>query len=200
MEIFSYNTIISLIIFNLLLKVQLKIILNKDSQISITIKGRGNQKILFDQTFVGMDGVSRRISYNPSKIYVNEVLQNYTGKMVYNLENDINNITMIFNSLITNAGGMFLNMENITKIDLSKFNSSAITYMGYMFYGCISLISLNLDNLDTSLVKYMNHMFYNCKSLKSLDLSNLNTSSLIDMYCMFSLCNSLEYLNILILL
>ena len=56
MKIFSYNTIISLIISNLLLKVQLKIILNKDSQISITIKGRGNQKILLDQTFVGNMG------------------------------------------------------------------------------------------------------------------------------------------------
>ena len=217
---YTFNFII--ISICLILKIEAKILLNSDSEISITINGTGNQPILFNLPIKDRFGIYRLFTTIPSQIYVNEVLQNYTGKMVTNLENEINNVTMIFNTSIIDASAMFKNLKNIIKVDLSKMNASSITNMGHMFERCTSLISVNLDNQDfssvtdmnnmffecfslkslslsnvkTSSIKYMISMFFNCISLKSLDLSHLNTSSLIDMSNMFTNCYSLEFLNI----
>ena len=62
----------------------------------------------------------------PSQIIVNGILQNYTGYIVYNLERVINNITMIWNHTVTDCKTMFKDLVNITRIDLSKFDSSEV--------------------------------------------------------------------------
>ena len=103
---------------------------------------------------------------------------------------------MIMDYQVTNCIGMFYGMNNITKIDLSKFDSSQVTTMSYMFYDCISLTSLDLTNFTTESVRDMKYMFYNCKSLELLDLSNFKTSQVNDMKNMFSLCISLKSLNL----
>ena len=126
--------------------------LNMISKIHLQINGTGNQNVL-----------SSSFSSVPDQIIVNGIIQNYTDKMVKNLVQDINNITLIWNTaLLTSCNSMFENLMNITKIDMSEFKSSSVTDMSYMFSGCGSLKELNLNNLVTNSVIDMRGMFYNC--------------------------------------
>ena len=93
--------------------------------------------------------------------------ENIKDKIVYNLSEQINNITIIWNRIITKCNSMFLYLSNITYIDLSNFNTSQVTSMPSMFYGCSSLILLNLNNLNTSQFTSMSCIFAGCKSLTS---------------------------------
>ena len=90
------------------------------SKIKLTLKGTGKQKILAS------------ISKSPDDIFVNNVPQEKKGKFVYNLSEQINNITIIWNSQITNCQSMFYNLSNITYIDLSDFDTSKVNDMGSM--------------------------------------------------------------------
>ena len=123
--------------------------------IIITIKGKGNQHILNNKTIDNF-----YFNNTPSTILVNGITQNYTGFIVYNLTKQQNIITIKWNYTFINCNLMFYNLSNITKIDLSQFNSSKVINMNYMFYNCTSLSSLNLNNFNTSLVTHMNYMFY----------------------------------------
>ena len=165
--------------------------LNPQNQISIIINCSGDQYILNDESIEGyyFDDI-------PTQIYVNGILQDYNGKIAYDLKGKENNITMIWDHLLTNCALMFYKLINITKIDFSNFDSSKVENMWGMFFGCSSLISLNLNNFDTSSVKKMDAMFIYCSSLKSLDLSNFNTSSVTSMVNMFYGCYSLISLNL----
>ena len=123
-------------------------------------------------------------------------MQNYTGIVVYNLEDPENNITMIWDHLLTNCDLMFFSLTNITKIEFINFDTSEVTSMYGMFYNCISITSLNLNNFDTSKVQIMDAMFYFCNSLKSLDLSNFNTSSVNSMNNLFANCEELTTIDV----
>ena len=156
------------------------------SEITITINGTGDQKIISDRTF----------NNTPNQIYVNDILQNYTGYMVYNLKNNINKIRMEWNYTLINCNFMFYHLENIIEIDMSKFDSSKVINMKYMFGGLSTIKSLNLKNFNTSLVTDMNHMFVGCKSLKLLNLKSFKTSLVNNMYYMFGECISLISLDL----
>ena len=88
------------------------------------------------------------------------------------------------------------NVENITSIDFSHFNSLSVSSMKAIFYGCSSLESLNLSNFKTSSVTDMEAIFNGCSSLISLNLSNFITSSVTNMAGMFYKCSSLISLNL----
>ena len=154
------------------------------SEITITIVGKGDKYILNNQSFV-MEKVEYNFNNIPDQILINGVLQNYSGNMVYNLEKEENNITMRFNNLLTECNVMFLNLYDITRIDLSRFDSSKVTRMAGMFHGCFSLTSINFNKFNTSLVTDMHRMFQFCDKLTSLNLSSFDTSSVKDMYGMF---------------
>ena len=171
------------------------------SKITLTIKGTGKQRILSDKSFFYY--YTNRIfikpcsfNYIPDDILVNGVSQKNKDKFVYNLKDQINTITIIWNNQITNCCSMFRGLSNILKIDLSNFNTSLVTDMSSMFEGCSSLTSLNLLNFNTSLVTDMSWMFYGCSSLTSLNLLNFNTSLVKDMSWMFYGCNSLISLDL----
>ena len=83
---YPINCFLFILIF-LILKIESKILLNSDSEIRITIKGTGNQSILFTEIYFDSLKEFRRFSYIPTQIYINGILQNYTGTKVYNLEN-----------------------------------------------------------------------------------------------------------------
>ena len=100
--------------------------LNHFSEITITIKGSGNQTILSQ---IGMCDTQTTFNSLPSKIYVNDILQNYTDYKVYDLQYNINKIRMEWNYTFTDCSGMFYDLRNITEMDLSKFNSSKVTNM-----------------------------------------------------------------------
>jgi len=203
------------IISNKKLKEQRK--LNEITKISIKVNGKGNQSILNGKEFE-----DHYFNDTPSLILINDVLQNYTDIVAYNLEDPENDITMIWDHLLTNCDLMFYSLSNITNIEFINFDTSEVTSMYGMFYSSISITSLNLNNFDTSKVQTMDAMFYYCISLRSLDLSNFNTSlvnsmnnlfancieltsldlrnfdtSLVtEMFLMFYRCESLEYLNV----
>ena len=168
--------------------------LNLISEITITINGAGNQAILSDDTYCF--GTLTPFSDIPTQILVNGIPQNYSGKIVYNLTNQINIITMIWNYTLSNCNLMFSGLINITKFDFSKFDSSNVTDMKCMFSGYTSLKSLNLTSFNTSLVNDMSAMFSGCRSLETIDLSSFVTSSVYNMQQMFRFCNSLKSLDL----
>ena len=186
---FFYPLIIFLLFFHLSFPKETNYI----SEISIIINGTGTQQILSDGT--DCDGP---VQFNsiPNKTFINGVLQNYNDKKVYNLTNKINNITIQWYYQLTNCNLMFKDLHNITKLDLSKFDSSKVTDMRCMFNNLISLQSIDLSNFDTSLVTSMRSMFSNCRSLKTIDVSSFNTSSAINISYMFSECISLISLDL----
>ena len=49
--------------------------------------------------------------------------------------------------------GMFENLELISDLNLSNYNTTNILYMINLFKNCHSLTSLNLSNFDTSKIK-----------------------------------------------
>ena len=163
------------------------------SEITITIKGIGDQKIIAHDP-IECDGPNS--NNTPDHILINGILQNYSGKMAYNLTKEINNVTLQWDNPLINCNTMFFNLKNIIKVDLSKFDSSQVTDIGCMFEQCNSLEYIDFTNFKTSTVTYMGWMFNYCISLKSINLNNFDTSKVTDMHNMFSNCHSLISLNI----
>ena len=180
------------------------------NEITMTIKEIGEQYIIGEDSEI-----------IPNEIYVNGEKQNTTNKTV-NLVKEENIIILKWDSPVTDCSFLFDNLNNISKIDLSKFDSTSITNAFKMFSGCSKLTTIIFDNFNTSLiqnmscmfyecslltslkltmfittkVKDMSYMFQNCSSLKGLDLSNFITSNVIQMDNMFYGCSSLIYLHI----
>ena len=90
---------------------------------------------------------------------------------------------------------MFDNCQNLSSLDLSKFNTAKVTNMYAMFTHCQNLSSLDLSKFNTANVTDMSWMFSDCQ-LSSLDLSNFNTEKVREMYNMFSFCQKLSSLNL----
>ena len=105
-------------------------------------------------------------------------------------------IEYFFIDPLTKTNDLFSDCGNITKIDLSNFDSQKVTDMNHMFLKCFSLININFSNFNTQNVTNMIGMFCDCKSLKSLDLSSFNTENVINMGYMFYECNSLKSINL----
>jgi len=167
--------------------------LNLASEITIVIKGNGTQRILSDATFT----FHRYKEYDlPNQILVNGILQNYTGKYVYNLTHEMNKITMRWNNQITNCNCMFKDLSNIISVDLSKFDSSKVESFDNFFYYCSNIKSINLTNLNTSSCLDMAGMFKSCSGLETLNLSSFDTSKVTSMMYMFEDCTSLKLLDL----
>ena len=178
----------SLIIYLFFLLVCIKEISNYATEITITIEGTGIQPIIYSSNI--------RVNYTPDQILLNNDPLDYTGTSVFNLINEINNITMIWNRQLYSCNTMFYGLRNLIYADLSKFDCSQVTLTTFMFDGCSSLKSVNLKNLNTSSVESMAKMFHLCSSLISLDLSYINTSSVTSIETMFGGCESLESLDL----
>jgi len=152
--------------------------LNFDSEITITINGKGEQNIL-----------NNGFEFTPDQVEVNgQYVENPTKKVLCSEEKN-NIIKMKFNSLINTCYNMFSGLTNITKIDLSKFDTSQVTDMKFMFNECKNLEYIDLTNINTSSVKSMQNLFQNCEKLASLDLSYFDTSSVEDMTFLFRQCS-----------
>ena len=160
------------------------------------VKGTNTQKILSDYFDYYTSGTKSSFDSIPNEIYINGVLQNYTGKNIKYLKGEINIIKLVWNFTITNCNVMFKDLNNIIYIDFSKFDASKVTNMIGMFDSCKQLVSVNFKNFNTSSVKNMNGMFKDCNSLISLDLNSFDTSSVTDMSKMFYYCKELVTINI----
>ena len=85
---------------------------------------------------------------------------------------------------------MFNNCKELTKLDLSSFNTSKVIYMNSMFKNNYVLTNLDISNFISSRVADVNNMFYGMKSLKLLDMRNFvfesdltsNSDNYIDLF------------------
>lgn len=91
----------------------------------------------------------------------------------------------------TSTEALFYSLVNVTKIDLSNFDTSNVTNMSNMFGACSKLNTLEISSLNTSNVTNMRSMFSNCSLLTSLDLSNIDISQVTDMTDMYKDCSNL---------
>ena len=165
-------------------------IVKSSSQMPLTIKGKGNQ------TVINSDTLYKYKDVDPDKILINGSPQKLTGKVAYNLKGLENNITLVWNSQLTNCQNMFRSLTNIVKVDLSKFDSSKVTNMFCMFVFCSSIVSMNFTNFKTTSAKSIRSMFHGCSSLISLDLSSFDISLVTTTYHMFMDCTSLKFVNL----
>ena len=182
--------IIIIIIFSIFCRTNGKIFyirkLNFKYEITLTIKGKGNMKVISDKYQFA----------SPNEIFLDGVFHRKNSKEVNALIKGEHNITLKWNSIISNCAAMFADLSNITYIDFSKFDTSHVTTMFLMFGNCISLKSLDLSGFNTSLVNDMCSMFYECVSLTSLNLKSFDTSHVTNMYTLFFDCYSLTSLEV----
>ncbi len=90
---------------------------------------------------------------------------------------------------------LFADMEKITSVDLSDWDTTAVTIMDSLFCNCSMLTSANLAGWDFSQVADLQYAFSNCSSLNSLDLSTWNVSG-ARLTGMFSGCTQLQTLSL----
>ena len=153
-------------------------------------KGRGNIQILNID-----EGCFNTI---PSQIIVNDVLQDYTGIYVYNLEQEINYITLKWNNdnEISSTHKMFYQLTNIIEIIIIDFSMSNFVDSRNMFEGCRFLEALAFYSIDTSKVTDMSRMFDGCCTLVSLNLNTFDVSQVISFFEIFNSCINLKSLNL----
>ena len=84
----------------------------------------------------------------PDQIYVNNDFNKEKSRIVNDLNQNENNIKMVWNSPVKICSFMFGKLSNIKTIDFSKFDTSWVTEMYCMFYGCYSLTSINFNNVN----------------------------------------------------
>ena len=82
---------------------------------------------------------------NPFQVQVNGQIKDSCIKSC-DLENEINNITLIFRGEINSCVNMFNDLSNIIEIDLSNFSTSKVTNMNSMFKGCVNLKKIVFGN------------------------------------------------------
>ena len=126
--------------------------ISHNNEITIKIKGNGEQKILSDKYENEL----------PYEIIINNKEEFYTNNTI-DLDEQLNNITLKWHeNQLTNSSKMFEELTNIIEFDFSKFDSLNIIDMSYMFLNCSSLKYLNLTNFNRSKVTNMNLMFKGC--------------------------------------
>ena len=119
------------------------------------------------------------------------------GGMFYGMSNLTTlNVSHFDTSKVADMSLMFHGMRDLSALNLSSFNTSQVTDMHNMFYGMSNLTTLNVSHFDTSKVTNMGLMFYGMSGLTSLDLSNFDTSKVTNMGNMFSSMTNLTSLNL----
>ena len=101
-------------------------------------------------------------------------------------------IYILRNQGLESLFALFALCTNLTKLDLSKLDTSQVTNMSKMFFGCSKLEDLNLSNFNTEKVTNMSSMFFGCSKLKELNLASFNTKGVNKMADMFYACPSLN--------
>ena len=155
----------------------------KNSEIKMIIQGEGEINIL-NNTF----------NYDPSDVLVNGESKSEC-KITCEFVDDLNNVTIKFDSKITSCEYMFDGMTNIIEIDLSNFDASNVINMNGMFKDCINLKKITFGDINTSLVENMDELFLRCKSLITIDRLDFDTISVKTMIRMFRNCESLLSIN-----
>ena len=174
-----YILMLLIIIVNSLRKIY-----SQKNEINLVIKGKGKLYFLNSQFHIS----------NYDLIINGESV--HTSDNFYDFKNDLNNVTIKFNTQIKSCEKMFKGLYNIKEIDLSNFDSSKVTNMDSMFENCENLEKINFGKINTSLVNNMKYLFHYCYKLSSIDVSNFDTSSVTTINSIFRYCTSLTSINI----
>ena len=182
--IIIFTFLLKIVSVNLITLMNIRNLNNYISEIHLVVQGKGNQQILNN-------------GYNYlSEVIINGISKGNLCKKFCDLDADINNVTLKFETQIKSCVSMFLNLKNIIEIDLSNFDASEVKDVGSMFYGCENLKKINFGNFNTSSIESMYTLFYRCYNLISIDLSNFDTSKVKNMGYMFEDCKQLKYLDL----
>ena len=161
-------------------------LINFSSEIHLVIMGKGNQSLLYNS-----------FSKNPTQVIVNGINRDScNNNKICELEYEENNVTLIFNDVITSTSAMFNTLNNIKEIDLSLFDFSKVNTMRYMFRECTNLEKIEFGNINTSSVTNMEQLFFKCQKLVSVDVSKFDTSNVVTMQHMFFNCFNLTIINL----
>ncbi|MCH1650474.1 DUF285 domain-containing protein, partial [Enterococcus hirae] len=109
---------------------------------------------------------------------------------------EIEGLSQLDTSNVTNMEYMFHGMRSVTSLDVSGFDTSNVTNMDAMFYSMSNVTSLDVSGFDTSKVTEMAFMFDSMSRLTSLDLNSFDTSKVTVMDSMFFGMQSLTSLDI----
>ena len=82
---------------------------------------------------------------------------------------EVIDLNCINTSEITDMHGLFKNLGDLRKIEISAWDTSKVRDMGSMFMGCNN-IEINVSNWDVHCVEDMEGMFYGCTNFNN-DLS-----------------------------
>ena len=164
-------------------------------EITLTIKGSGNNKKILSTTKICGDDKNITFKDMPDRIIINNETKNFSGIFI-NLTQEINTVKLQWDNPVTDCTLMFDRVYNIINFDFSKFDTSEVTDMRCMFCNSNMITSLDLTNFNTSLVTNMRSMFNKCDSLITLNISNFDTSKVTDLYHMFYNCTSLISVNV----
>ena len=146
--------------------------------------------------------------YDPVLVASNEAIVTIGGKggVVANpnsmyLFSYLTNLTKIdltyFDTLnVVNMHAMFAGTNKLLSLDVSKFDTSKVTDMSYMFNEYCNFKELDLSSFDTSKVTNMSYMFGGLSNLTSLDVSKFDTSKVTDMSGMFNELSKLTSLDL----
>ena len=186
-KIIPYHLLFNLIFLFSCFSIQEKyntIFKNYNSEIHLIINRVGNQKIL-----------SNSFYKDPLDIIVNNISKKNSCNRTCTLEENYNNITLIFEDPIVSFENMFDGLDNIKEVDLSNFDSSKVTSMAPMFRECKNIEKINFGNINTSSVINMERLFLSCTKLTSIDVFNFDTSQVTTMKSMFARCNSIKTID-----
>ena len=127
------------------------------------------------------------------EIFIND--KKYDNKKYLKPEREgLYEIKLKFSLNIANTSYMFYGCSNLTRIDLSFFDTNNVINMSYMFYDCSNLVKIDLTSLRIKNVINMSYMFYSCCNLEKIGLV-FNTKNVINMSCMFCNCYNLKEIN-----
>ncbi len=152
----------------------------------------GEDSILASGTYYGMDWV---IS-GDGVLTISGVYDNSAVGTSWSDYQDVVTSAKVTATGVKSTHWWFYDMENLTSVDLSEFNTSQVTDMSYMFTLCYNLGNLDLSGFNTSQVTDMRGMFWACRNLGNLDLSSFDTSQVTDMCNMFEGCSDLTDLDV----
>lgn len=114
---------------------------------------------------------------------------------------DLNNVTDLDLSgwnvkKVNNIQALFVRDNKLKNLNLSGWELDSVTDMNSMFSGLSDLTSLNLTGFTTKNVTNMAHMFASTVKLADLDLSSFDTSKVTNMSGMSSNMQALNNINL----
>ena len=152
----------------------------KDGSIKMYVSQNSENTSLLDLTIVANGKIA--LPEDSSRLFSFYYVDRWPSSNLKTIEfND-----SVGTSNVKNMEGMFA-LNNVTKYDLSSFDTSSVTNMSGMFevYSFDELIEFNLSSFNTSNVTDMNDMFLKVHA-NVLDLSSFDTSNVINMSSMFA--------------